>query len=99
MVRYHVGQGLRLDPWVSYGFGLLMYGADSETQTFHYAGLELVRFQLGANWYAGRHLVLGPVLGVSAAHFIDRPEDESSGGPAMRGTVGIRFAFDTPGKF
>src|SRR5690606_34270479 len=23
-VRYHVGQGLKLDPWVSYGFGLLV---------------------------------------------------------------------------
>jgi len=98
MVRYHVGQGLRLDPWVSYGFGLFMYGADSETEAFHYAGLELMRFQLGANWYASRHLLLGPVFGLSAAHFIDRPAGESSGGPVIRGTFGIRIAFDVPGR-
>jgi hypothetical protein len=98
-VRYHVGQGLRFDPWVSYGLGLLVYGARSDAEVFHYAGLEVVRFQVGANWYANRHLTLGPVLGLGAAHMIDRPEGERSGGPFMRGSVGLRVAFDMPGRF
>ncbi len=97
-VRYHLGQGLRLDPWVSYGLGYAAFGSEEGPDVAHYSGVEWLRLQVGADWYVTRGFLLGPVLGLSAAHAIERPKLEDPGGPMMRAILGLRIAFDTPGR-
>lgn len=97
-VRYHVSQGLRIDPWVSYGLGFAGFGGKDDDEVSHYAGVEWMRLQVGTDWYLAPNLLLGPVFGLSAAHMVERPELEDPGGPLMRATIGLRIAFDSPGR-
>jgi hypothetical protein len=97
-VRYHVSQGLRIDPWVSYGLGFSGFGGEGSGEVSHYSGVEWLRLQVGADWYLTPSLLLGPVLGLRAAHLIERPLLEDPGGPLMSATLGFRFALDTPGR-
>lgn len=97
-VRYHVSQGLRLDPWVSYGLGFVGFGGENSGEVSHYSGIEWMRLQVGADWYLTPGLLVGPVFGLSAAHMVERPQLEDPGGPLMRATIGLRIAFDSPGR-
>lgn len=97
-VRYHVSQGLRIDPWVSYGVGFLGFGGKDQDAVSHYSGVEWMRLQVGADWFVAPSLLIGPVLGLSAAHMIERPQLEDPGGPLMKVTLGLRLAFDSPGR-
>lgn len=97
-VRYHVSQGLRLDPWVTYGLGYMAFGSEEDNDVAHYAGIEWMRLQVGADWYVAPSLLIGPVVGLSAAHAVERPDGEDPGGPLMRATLGLRIAFDAPGR-
>lgn len=97
-VRYHISQGLRLDPWVSYGVGYFAFGSEETDKLAHYSGLEWMRLSIGADWYVAPSFLIGPVLGLSAGHAIERPDGESPGGPMMRATLGVRFALDAPGR-
>lgn len=97
-VRYHVSQGLRIDPWVSYGVGFLGFGGEDQGDVSTYSGVEWMRLQVGASWYLAPSLLVGPVLALTAAHMVERPDLEEVGGPLMRATLGLRIAFDTPGR-
>lgn len=97
-VRYHVSQGLRLDPWVSYGLGFTGFGGKDGDEVSHYSGVEWMRLGVGADWYLSPGLLIGPVFGLSAAHMVERPKLEAPGGPLMRATIGLRIAFDSPGR-
>lgn len=97
-VRYHISQGLRLDPWVSYGLGFLGFGGEDQAEISHYSGVEWMRLQVGADWFLTPSMLLGPVVSLSAAHMIERPRLEEPGGPLMRATLGLRLAFDAPGR-
>lgn len=97
-VRYHVSQGLRIDPWVSYGAGFVALRGENEGDVSRYSGVEWMRLQVGADWFLTPSLLVGPVLGLSAAHMVERPSLEDPGGPLMRATLGLRIAFDAPGR-
>lgn len=98
LVSYHISQGLKLDPWISYGFGIVAFGNEDEAFNSHYSGLEIIRLQVGANWYGSRHFILGPTAGLSIAHLYNRPPEETSGGPLVRALLGLRVGFDVPGR-
>jgi hypothetical protein len=93
LVRYHLAQGVRFDPWVSYGLGLRTLSIGSESLT----GIDWARIQVGGEWYVASALGFGPYLGMSLGTYFG---DATSAGKAVNGlfTVGLRIVFDTPGK-
>jgi hypothetical protein len=105
-VRYHLVQGVRFDPWVSAGFGYRATTITASSQDFGYSGVDLLRLQLGGDWYAIRDLGLAPFLDFTAGTYLGRPETatalgltHSDGGAAYYSFgVGARVTFDTPGK-
>lgn len=96
--RYHLVQGMRFDPWVSYGLGYRGLSSESDDGSTSYVGLEWLRLQLGATWYATSQLGLGPVLQLGAGTMISRPDGESPGGTHFRAQLGLRIALDIPGR-
>lgn len=98
-VRYHLVQGLRFDPWISYGIGfrsLSVSPASGNSQ--NYSGLEWLRLQFGGDWYALPQLGFGPYLEFAAASFFQTPDEQKAGGVSLRAQVGLRVLFDWPGK-
>lgn len=98
-VRYHLVQGLRFDPWVSYGIGYRALNTDSASgRDSQYGGLEWLRVQFGGDWYATRQLGFGPFVELGAASFLSRPANEEAGGVNWRFQSGIRILLDLPGR-
>jgi hypothetical protein len=97
-VRYHLVQGLRFDPWLSFGIGYRSQSSNSFGEKKQYGGLDWARLQIGGDWYALSQLGFGPVLELGAGSFFSRPEEESAGGVHWRFLVGLRVVADFPGK-
>lgn len=97
-VRYHLVQGSRLDPWLSYGVGYRALAAESQGQSLSYAGVEWMRLQFGATWFKTPNLGLGPIIQLGAGTMTTRPATESPGGASFRFQVGLRVALDLPGR-
>ncbi len=97
-VRYHLVQGLRFDPWLSFGIGYRSQSSRSFGEKQRYSGLDWARLQIGGDWYALSQLGIGPVVELGAGSFFSRPDDESGGGVPFRFLVGVRAVFDYPGK-
>jgi len=93
LVRYHLAQGVRFDPWVSYGLGVRSLSVGSESLT----GIDWARLQVGGEWYPASALGFGPYLGLSLGTYFG---DATSAGKAVNAlfSVGLRIVFDTPGK-
>lgn len=93
LVRYHLAQGVRFDPWVSYGLGFRSLSLGSESLT----GIDWARLQFGGDWYAASALGFGPFVGLSLGTYFG---DATSAGKAVNAlfTVGLRVVFDAPGK-
>ncbi len=98
-VRYHLVQGLRFDPWLSYGIGYRFQSTDpSEGDSLDYSGLDWMRLQFGGEWYAWSQLGFGPLLELSAGTFFSRPDGEDGGGVYWNFLAGLRVVVDLPGK-
>ncbi len=97
-VRYHLAQGLRFDPWLSYGIGYRTQSSKFNGDKRTYSGLDWMRLQIGGDWYALSQLGFGPLLELSAGNFFSRPSDESGGGVHWQFLVGLRVVLDVPGK-
>ncbi len=97
-VRYHLVQGLRFDPWLSFGIGYRSQSSNSFGEKKQYGGLDWARLQIGGDWYALSQLGFGPLLELSAGSFFTRPEGESAGGVHWQFLVGLRVVADFPGK-
>ena len=96
--RYHFVQGLRFDPWVSYGIGFRQLGSQSDSSDDSYAGLEWLRLQMGATWSIIPQLGLGPVLQFTGATMLATPSGESVGGSSWTFQLGLRMSLDLPGR-
>ncbi len=67
----HFAPARRLDPWVEAGAGYrLLWEEPTEGPTVRSHGFQLVRFRVGLDWRADRHVALGPVAGVDANLFL-----------------------------
>lgn len=98
-VRYYLVQGLRFDPWISYGIGYRGLNVTTANDaSLDYAGLEWLRLQVGGDWYALSQLAFGPYLELGAASFFDVPDGERRRGVNWRFQSGVRITFDFPGK-
>jgi hypothetical protein len=93
-VRYHLAQGVRFDPWLSYGVGFRKTTLGSSSWT----GFDFIRFQLGGDFYAWPSLGFGPFADLAVGTFFDATPKLTSHSVNAHFTVGIRVVFDMPGK-
>jgi hypothetical protein len=94
LVRYHLVQGTRFDPWVSFGVAFRRTTTDASTLT----GLDWAHLQLGGDWYAGSQVGFGPLLELSLGSFVDSTGPLADGAINAHFLLGGRLVFDTPGK-
>jgi hypothetical protein len=97
-VQYHLVQGLRLDPWLSYGVGFRRFAAEVEQTHPKYWGLEWLRVAIGADWFALSQFALGPFAQFTAATMLKTPGQEDIGGTSWRYLMGLNVLFDLPGR-
>jgi hypothetical protein len=97
-VGYHVVQGLRLDPWVSYGVGFRQLVSTVDEAKLSYNAVEWMRLTLGTNWFATPNFCLSPIALFSAATTVNAPSGEDAGRTDMRFQFGLRMALDFPGQ-
>ncbi len=97
-VRYHFVQGLRFDPWISYGLGFRQLGSQSDADDQSYTGLEWFRLQIGATWSVLPQLGLGPVMQFTGATMLATPSGEDIGGSSWTFQLGLRMSLDLPGR-
>ncbi len=98
LVRYHIVQGLTVDPWISYGVGYRSLRSDSGETSLDYQGLEWLRIGLGTDWYIQRNFGFGPMMQFGAGTMFKRPDGEKIGGTNWRFQFGLRLVLDVPGK-
>lgn len=104
-VTYHLVQGTRFDPWLSAGLGYRTTQL-KVSNTFDYSGPALLRLAIGGDWYAFRHLGLGPWLElngtVNSSHPsvspLDSRRNAENGRFSILAVLGLRAVFDFPGK-
>ncbi len=96
-VRYHLVQGLRFDPWFSFGVGYRSQSHDVNGVDRSYGGVDWARIQFGGDWYALPQLGFGPFVELGAGSFFARPDGERDGGVHWRFMSGLRIAVDFPG--
>jgi hypothetical protein len=95
LVRYHLVQGVRFDPWVSAGIGFRR----TSSGTSSYTGIDWLRLQLGGDWYATSQLGFGPVLELALGTFTGASgETLDTKGVNAHFVLGGRIVFDGPGK-
>jgi len=98
-VAYHVAQGLRIDPWISYGVGyrqLSTLGALPDPARYH--SLEWMRLCLGTDWYVTSGFAVSPIAQFGVATTLDAPRGESAGSTDLRFQFGLRLLLDFPGR-
>jgi hypothetical protein len=100
-VHYHLVQGVRFDPWLSFGAGyrkLDMHDPSARLQTdATYAGLDWFRLGLGGDWYALSQLGFGPYAQLTLGTFTERPARTDASVYAMM-TFGFSVSLDAHGK-
>jgi hypothetical protein len=97
-VGYHLVQGLRIDPLISYGVGFRKFSSELNDKKDSYDELEWMRLTLGTDWYLSSALALSPFAQFSAASSLTAPTDETAGRVDMRFLFGLRLALDIPGR-
>jgi hypothetical protein len=97
-VRYHLAQGLRFDPWVSYGLGFRTQSATVDATKLSYSGLDWARVQIGGDWYALSQFGFGPLVEFTGGSFFSRPDGDGGAGVHLQVLVGLRTVLDLPGK-
>lgn len=94
VIRYHLVQGTRFDPWLSYGIGFRNTSIGSHSFT----GLDWAHLQIGGDWYATSALGFGPFLDLALGTFLGSSDPLGSKAVNAHFAVGLRLVFDTPGK-
>src|SRR5690606_14956535 len=61
LLRHHLTQGLRFDPWLAFGVGLRGISVRTPTDTSSYLNLEWLRLQVGGDFFATPNLGFGPL--------------------------------------
>jgi hypothetical protein len=107
LLRYHLVQGVRFDPWLSAGFGYQSLNVEVGSVRLRYQGWTLLRLLLGGDWYAFRHVGFGPFLQLDSGWYAKQPERAAGPEPARGNegnapffafSIGAHAVFDTPGK-
>ena len=105
LLRLHLVQGLKLDPWVSIGVGLRAIAIHSDRDT-SYRGFDFARLTVGGDWYASRNVAVGPYVQLLSGVTVERPASPPAGERPFddRGSVywifssGLRLTLSLPGR-
>lgn len=104
-LRYHLVQGLRFDPWVSFGAGARALRVRNDAD-FDYTAVDWLRLTVGGDWYVVSRLAFGPYLGLVGGATVDRPDTPPVGERPLddRGAVyvtvdaGLRLTLTHPSR-
>jgi len=94
LIRYHLVQGVRFDPWLSAGAGFRKTTLGSQAWT----GIDIVRLALGGDFYPWPSLGFGPFAEVTIGTYVDATPKLTSHNVNANFTLGLRVVFDAPGK-
>jgi len=98
-VRYHLSQGLRFDPWLSLGAGYRQLSFESASgQRQKFSGVEWLRLELGADYYAFSGFAVGPYGALGLSSYNQRPAGAGSASVNTELSVGLRVLLDLPGR-
>jgi hypothetical protein len=101
-VRYHLLQGMRLDPWILVGPGYRSITQETPSGTKAYAGFEYLHVLIGGDYYLTSNFALGPWVGLDGGVLAKRPQPLF--GPPVKTAwhtefvAGLRVVLDLPGK-
>lgn len=113
LIRYHIVQGVRFDPWVEFAPGYRSQSRDTATVKRRFSGFEFLRVAVGGDYYPWSGVGFGPWLGLDAGIFGTRPKTNSAGQPDVDDAgrsitvspavhlglvTGLRVVLDLPGK-
>ncbi len=94
MIRYHLVQGLRFDPWLSVGAGFRR----TSTKTVTFTGIDIARFELGGDWYPAPSFGFGPFMELGFGEYTGSSAAIQTHAVNAEFSVGLRIVFDAPGK-
>ncbi len=98
-VRYHLSQGLRFDPWLLAGAGFRSVSFDDNAGTQQtFSGVQWLRLELGADFYAWSGFGLGPYGSLSLTSYASQPKDSGTTRVNSELSAGLRLLFDLPGR-
>jgi hypothetical protein len=101
-VRYHLLQGMRLDPWILIGPGYRVLTQDTPAGPKTYAGVDYLHVAIGGDYYLTSGLGIGPWVALDGGVFAKRPNPFL--GPSVKTSwhtefvAGLRVVLDIPGK-
>lgn len=98
LVRFHLVQGLRFDPWASFGVAYRRLALETSEETLEFVGIDWARLQVGGDWYPSRNFGLGPFLQVVSGGNFDRPDTVGALRTYWQLSLGLRIVLDLPGK-
>ncbi len=105
LVRYHLLQGMRFDPWLVIGPGYRRITQETPAGTKTYAGVEWLHVVIGGDYYLLSGVGIGPWVAIDGGVFTKRPRPFlPRGAPHVKTAwhtefvTGLRLVLDIPGK-
>jgi hypothetical protein len=95
MLRDHLVQGTRFDPWVSIGAGFRSLSVDGGDEALDLTGVDWLRVAFGGDYYPLSNFALGPFAGFDATTYTGGDDDSRI---SFQLTLGLRLALNVPGK-
>jgi len=95
---YRLAQGTRFDPWAAIGIGYSFTSIQTADAKLKFSGPEWTRLALGADWYLGSQVLLGPFAELMLGTNAQVPSGDESGGPHFRVAAGLRLGFATSAR-
>lgn len=96
MLRYHLVQGTRFDPWASLGAGFRSLSVEGGGETLDLQGIDWLRIAFGGDYYPLSNFALGPFAGFDATTYTSGRDDDPR--ISFQITLGLRLALNVPGK-
>jgi hypothetical protein len=96
VLRYHLVQGTRFDPWVSIGAGYRSLSIDQGDTKLDLDGIDWLRVGLGGDFYPLSNFALGPFAGFDMTTYTGGSDEDPR--IAFQFSLGLRLALNVPGK-
>ncbi|MET0791490.1 MAG: hypothetical protein ABW061_08205 [Polyangiaceae bacterium] len=90
LVRYHIVQGTRFDPWGELAVGVRSTTVDIRGESKNHVGPDFLKLTLGGDWYPTANFGIGPYVTFDIGTY-------GSSSHSGLGT-GLRLVLDLPGK-